>query len=108
MELSMKRYSLLVFFSIFFSAFSVLSSHAENFDRLMNEEFDELENFSLYGLHNHSAENVWALNSETTPHPWIEPTPSQGRGPFYPVRMPSEVDTDLTVLNEGTKALGVS
>jgi len=106
-ELSMKRYCLFVFFSFFFSAFTLMSAHLINFDRLMNEEFDELENFSLHGLHNHSAENVWAMTSENPPHPWIEPTPSQGRGPFYPVRMPSEVDTDLTIINEGPQARGV-
>lgn len=104
----MKRKNLLVFITAFFCAFIVFSHHAENFDRLINDEFDELENFRLTGHHHHSAENVWAVNSGVMLHAWIEPTPSQGRGPFYPVRLPSEIDTDLTVIADGPEALGVA
>lgn len=103
----MKRYCLSVLLPVLFSAFSLMGAQANNFDRLMNEEFDELENFRLYGFNSHSANNIWAVNSNDGPHAWVEPTPSQGRGPFYPVRMPSEVDTDLTIVNHGPKAQGV-
>jgi protocatechuate 3,4-dioxygenase beta subunit len=82
-------------------------SHDARFDRLVNEEFDELKIFRLSGHHNHSAENIWAVNSILTPHMWVEPTPSQARGPFYPVRLPSEIDTDLTMV-KGVQARGVA
>lgn len=47
--------------------------------------------------------NIFRANSS-----WIEPTPSQPSGPFYPIRFPSEIDTNLRVINGGSPAMGTA
>lgn len=39
---------------------------------------------------------------------WIEPTPSQPMGPFYPIQFPSEIDTNLRIVNDGEPAIGTA
>src|SRR5216117_296925 len=106
----MKYFSYL-FSSLFFWAATSFSFHNEAHERfinLVNEEREEIRNFLTHNIYTHSAENALAVNPSTTVQTWLEPTPSQGPGPFYPVKFPDDVDTDLTKIHNGQQAKGVT
>lgn len=76
------------------------------FSELINAEFDELDLFNETKIFSHDMGSSFAINNLIHANTWVEPTPSQPQGPFYPIRLPSEVDTDLTVLDNGPQAQG--
>lgn len=56
--------------------------------------------------HTHTYNNAMAINSEDDDN-WIEPTPSQPKGPFYPISFPDDTGSDLTSLNNINYAKGI-
>lgn len=96
---------------LFFSISTPMSAMHENFISLYNDEREELtaiisnENFIVSaggGRTSLKDSHRWLLNSNH-----YEITPSQPKGPFYPVIMPSETDLDLTQIKDKPQALGV-
>lgn len=78
---------------------------ANNFSDLYVEELQELENFKNGEQLPHDNEACRAINSlPAHQEHWV--TPTQPLGPFYPITEPSEVDTDLTHVDDKPQASG--
>lgn len=93
--------------SLFAILFSPLTWAQDRFDRLFTRELDELNEFKRNGgLVRHEAGRAFTIN-ESNRSAWINVTPTQPEGPFYPIVFPNDVDTDLTVLDGGTPAEGI-
>lgn len=72
----------------------------ENFNALFIDELAEIKS----NVCTHDSEACRAINNVALHEHWI--TPTQPLGPFYPIRLPEEVDTDLTHVGEQPRALG--
>lgn len=93
-ELEMK----IVFLSVLFLACCL---HAE----VNSERLGEL--LSMNHEEVHEGGSAAGIFSGAEVSEWVEPTPEQPKGPFYPIRLPDDTDYDLTVTDDGLKAKGV-
>src|SRR5690349_13223727 len=92
----MKRFAYIFLLACFGWSLASLAMENNNnaFDKLYKHEREELSNFLLKDKRHKTGGGHANLLSHG--HEWFEPTPSQPQGPFYPIKLPSEVDTDLT------------
>lgn len=102
----MKRFAYIFLLACFGWSLASLAMENNNnaFDKLYKHEREELSNFLLKGKKHKPGGGHANLLSHG--HKWFEPTPSQPQGPFYPIKLPSEVDTDLTQIGNNPQALG--
>lgn len=95
-----------IFLGLLFSI-TLMAAHTDRFKALYSEELREISDFKMHGvLHDESAEMVRAVNLLSDAQDWVEPTPSQPQGPFYPIVFPSEIDGDLTRIGNNPEATG--
>jgi protocatechuate 3,4-dioxygenase beta subunit len=80
------RQRLLIFLALGYSITALASHIPLGFDRLFRDEINELREIINTGTF---------LDNDSL----LEETPSQPQGPFYPLRLPSEIDSDLSIFD---------
>lgn len=95
---------LLTFSSLGFCAEG--SSHMNRFHELMDREFEDMKLFASTGKIKFGHGIASAVHMHDSTHHWLEKTPSQPQGPFYPVDFPFDTDNDLISISGYPPALG--
>lgn len=93
-------------FNCFIAFTAFCADHRAAFSNLVADEFRELNTIRNSSIFPGNSTGGGHANVLASNHAWNEPTPSQPQGPFYPIKFPSEIDTDLTIINDGPRASG--